>query len=107
MGSVGFLVTKSPSELSFKTFLDIVDIWCEEYLKVYLISNGIYAAMEGNRYSHTIRDISRTGNVFARKEDLMARGITRDMLIDGVEVLEGLDRVVVDIMENLDMVFTF
>ncbi|NLU03970.1 MAG: sulfurtransferase complex subunit TusB [Methanothermobacter sp.] len=107
MGSVGFLVTKSPSELSCKTFLDLVDIWCEEYLKVYLISNGIYAAMEGNRYSHTIRKISRTGNVFARKEDLMARGITREMLIDGVEVLEGLDRVVVDIMENLDMVFTF
>lgn len=107
MGSVGFLVTKSPSELSFKTFLDLLDIWDEDDLKVYLIANGVYAAMEGNRYSHTIRDVSRTGDVFARKEDLMARGITQGMLIDGVGVLEGFDRVVIDIMEDLEMVFTF
>lgn len=36
----------------------------------------------------------------------MARGITPDMLIDGVEILEGFDRIVVDIMEKHRMVFT-
>jgi len=46
MGSVGFLVTKTPSELNFKTFLDLLDIWDEEDLKVYMIANGIYAAIE-------------------------------------------------------------
>jgi len=39
-------VTKTPSELNFKTFLDLLDIWDEEDLKVYMIANGIYAAME-------------------------------------------------------------
>lgn len=106
MGSVGFLVTKSPSELGFRTFLDLVGIWREDELTVYLISSGVYAAMKKNRYSHTIRELSETEAVFARKEDLMARGITRDMLIDGVEILEGFDRIVVDIMEKHQMVFT-
>lgn len=46
MGSVGFLVTKSPSELGFRTFLDLVGIWREDELTVYLISSGVYAAMK-------------------------------------------------------------
>ncbi|MDI6702629.1 MULTISPECIES: sulfurtransferase complex subunit TusB [Methanothermobacter] len=106
MGSVGFIVTKSPYELGFRTFIDLVRIWEKEDLHVYLISNGAYAAMKKNSYSHTIRKISGTGSVFARKEDLMARGIVQDMLIDGVGVIEGFDRIVVDVMENLEMVFT-
>lgn len=45
-GICGFSRDKDPSELNFKTFLDLLDIWDEEDLKVYMIANGIYAAME-------------------------------------------------------------
>ena len=37
----------------------------------------------------------------------MIEGITQNMPINGVEVVEGFDRIVLDIMEDLEMVFIF
>jgi sulfur relay protein TusB/DsrH len=108
---IGFILTKTPSEEGFNTFLKLLKIYIEnDKVSIYLLGNGVYCFIEGYSNSKRLIDIlkdSKALKVYANIDDMRARGLTGNKLINCVEPFETYDELVKDIMENIDQVLSF
>lgn len=105
---IGFIVTKTPAESGFKTFVQFLDLYLEkEDVYVYLVGDGVYCARKGHQKSSKIHKIIENGQVYALSEDLQARGISPELTIPGIKILASYQELVVAIMEEMDQILTF
>jgi len=74
---------------------------------VYLIGDGVFCAIGVHPSSKLSGLLSNGGEVYARKEDLEARGLLSRVLT-GVEMLfDFYDKLIEDVMERADRVMSF
>ncbi len=105
---VGFILTKSPSEQGFKTFLKFTELYQDKnQLSIYLMGNGVYCARKDNMAVDKIKNILTNSKIYANSDDLKARGILTEHLIIGVVPFAHYDQVVIDIMESFDQILSF
>jgi len=105
---IGFIVTKTPLEEGFCTFMKFIDIYIgKEDVNVYLLANGVYTAKNNHLHSDRIRRLLKNCNIIAYLPDLRARGIYKTQLIEGIQLIKNYDDIIIDIMENMDQVLSF
>ena len=108
---LGFILTKTPSEEGFRTFLKFLEIYiANEDVSIYLLGNGVYCFVEGQSKSLRLMNMlqkSKASKIYACLDDLKARGLNANKLFDYVESFDTYDKIVHDIMENMDQVFSF
>lgn len=104
---IGLILTKSPSESGFKTFIDFAQLYISnDQISIYLVGNGIYGARK-NYKNQDLETIFKNSRVHVYGNDLNARGIQDGQIKDGLTVFEHYDNLVMDIMENFDQVVSF
>jgi sulfur relay protein TusB/DsrH len=79
----------------------------KDELSIYLVGNGVFSARKGHLKENEIKKLMETSSIYAYSDDLKARGIAEDDLIEGIELFDSYDNLVVDIMENKDQVLSF
>ena len=100
---IGFILTKSPSEQGFNSFLKLTELFQgKNHLSVYLVGNGVYCARKDN-----IKNIISNSKIYANSDDLKARGIAIEHLIKGIIPFSHYDQMVIDIMESFDQILSF
>lgn len=105
---IGFILTKTPAEEGFNTFLEFVSLYLgKERISIYLLGNGVFCARKGHSKQDEIENLIGCAKIYANSSDLMARGISEENLIEGIKSISGYDGLVVDIMENFDQVLSF
>ncbi len=104
---VGFILTKTPSEQGFDTFLKFIDIYQNNQITVYLVGNGVYCARKNHIAFERIKKLINDVIIYASSDDLKARGIQTKHLMEGVLTVDNYDKIVVDIMENFDQILSF
>jgi tRNA 2-thiouridine synthesizing protein B len=105
---IGFIVTKTPAEDGFNTFLQFLNIYLgKEDVYIYLVGDGVYCARKGHQKSSKIREIIERGHLHALSEDLQARGISPERTFPGTKIIPGYRELVLDIMEEMDQILTF
>ena len=107
---LGFILTKTPSEEGFKTFLKILKIYATEEITIYLLGNGVYSFRKEHKPSKELMELlekSRSHKIYTCQDDLEARGISVETILNNVLPFESYDTMVLDIMENQDQVFSF
>lgn len=104
---IGFILTKSPSEQGFKTFIDFSQVYVNnDQISIYLVGNGVYCARES--YSNPdIEVLFKKTKVHVSSDDLKARGIETELIKDGLVLFSNYDDLVRDIMENFNQVVSF
>jgi sulfur relay protein TusB/DsrH len=105
---IGFILTKTPAEESFKSFLKFVNLYAgEDKISVYLLGNGVFCARKGHLNQAEIGKLARDSKVYVYLDDLMARGIDKTDLINGIIIFDNYDDLVIALMENLDQILSF
>lgn len=105
---VGIILTKTPSEEGFNTFLRFASIYLgKEELSIYFIGNGVFSARNGHLKENEIKKLIKNSRIFAYSDDLKARGIAEEDLIEGIKPFHSYDDLVIDIMENKNQVLSF
>jgi tRNA 2-thiouridine synthesizing protein B len=103
---IGFILTKSPSEQGFQTFMDFAQLHVSnDNISLYLVGNGVYSATK-NYQNPDLEGIFKNSKVYVYGNDLKARGI-EGQIKDGINVFEQYDHLVRDVMENFDQVISF
>ncbi len=78
-------VNKSPFEKnSLRTCLRLARPGSD----ILLIQDAVYAALPDTEFAAGMIEAARQHNVYALEPDLMARGLDRDKLIEGVEAVD-------------------
>ncbi|KAF5086474.1 DsrH like protein [anaerobic digester metagenome] len=104
---VGFIVTRTTGEAGFETFLNLANIYvARDEITIYLIGNGVYCARKGHK-SGLSPKIIENSRVKALLDDLTARGIKEDQILEGFEIMQGYHEMVHEIIEELDQVLSF
>jgi tRNA 2-thiouridine synthesizing protein B len=105
---IGFIVTKTPAESGFKTFIQFLKLYLgKKDVYVYLIGDGVYCARKGHQQSQKIHKIIENGQLYVLSEDLQARGIHPDQTFAGTKIMSDYQELVMVIMEELDQILTF
>lgn len=105
---IGFILTKTPAEESFKSFLKFVNLYQgKEEVSIYLVGNGVFCARKWHLNQDKIVKLAEGSKIYAYSDDLMARGISRGDLIEGITIFDSYDDLVVAMMENFDQVLSF
>jgi sulfur relay protein TusB/DsrH len=109
---VGFILTKTPAEEGFNTFMKFLKIYIgNDDVTIYLLGNGVYCFIAKHSKSHAVmsilNDSNNTSKIYACLDDLKARGISVDRLTKDVDSFVSYDEMVIDIMENLDQILSF
>jgi len=107
---LGFLLTKTPSEEGYKTFLKFIEIYTTHDLTIYLLGNGVYNFRKNYGPSEHLVELLKNSpslKIYTCEDDLEARGIRIETLIEGIIPFKTYDTMVVDIMENQDQIFSF
>jgi len=109
---IGFILTKTPSEEGYNTFIKFLKLYIDtDDISIYLIGNGVYNFRVRNNPSKDLMEIinrsKRSLKIYSCRDDLNARGIKVETLLEGVVPFENYDIMVVDIMENMDQVQTY
>lgn len=105
---IGFILTKTPAEEGFRAFLGFASVYVgKEDISIYLLGNGVFCARKGHSNQGKIENLIEKARIYANSDDLMARGISEDKLIEGITSISGYDGLVVDIMENFDQILSF
>jgi sulfur relay protein TusB/DsrH len=109
---IGFILTKTPAEEGFNTFIKFLKIYTgSDEVSIFLIGNGVYSVIAKPSKSHTllsiIQDSNRKISVYACLDDIKARGLSEDILAENVDSFVSYDELVIDIMENIDQVLSF
>ncbi|AXV37629.1 MAG: sulfurtransferase complex subunit TusB [Methanobacteriaceae archaeon] len=105
---IGFILTKTPSEEGFCTFIKFIKVYIDkEDINVYLLTNGVYCAKRKHLHSDLIQKLLKNCRIFAYLPDLTARGISENQLINGIQVIDSYDEIIVDIMEEMDQILSF
>ncbi len=104
---IGFILTKSPSEQGFNTFIDFSKLYINnDQISIYLVGNGIYCARKS--YFNVDLDILfNSSKVHVSVNDLKARGIEEEQVRDDIIVFSKYDHMVIDVMENFTQVVSF
>jgi tRNA 2-thiouridine synthesizing protein B len=104
---IGFILTKSPSEQGFKTFIDFSKLYINnDQISIYLVGNGVYCARK--RYAHpNLETLFKNSEVHVSGHDLKARGIEEWQIKDNLIVFSKYDEMVMDVMENFNQVVSF
>ncbi|MBU4535983.1 MAG: DsrH/TusB family sulfur relay protein [Euryarchaeota archaeon] len=106
--NIAFLVTKTPQEVSFNNFIQILKLYYDEHqIHLYLIGNGVYATVPGHDYTYLLAQAGENLRISAFSGDLEARSIHPDRMISSVEIFNIYDELVLDLMEKIDQVFSF
>lgn len=107
---LGFILTKTPSEEGYKTFLKFLKIYATEEITIYLLGNGVYNFRKKHKPSKELMKLlekSKSQKIYTCQDDLEARGISVETVLTNVLPFETYDTMVVDIMENQDQIFSF
>lgn len=105
---IAIILTKTPSEEGFNTFLKFAGIYAgKDNLSIYFIGNGVFSARKGHLRENEIEELIENSSIYAFSDDLKARGIPEDDLIDKIKIFESYDDLIVDIMENKEQVLSF
>lgn len=105
---IGIILTKTPVEVGFNTFLKFASLYMgKEKSSIYFIGNGVFSARKGHLKENEIKKLMKNSDGYAYLDDLKARGISKEDLIEGIKIFESYDDLVVDIMENKDQVLSF
>lgn len=107
---LGFLLTKTPSEEGYNTFLKFIKIYAGHDLTIYLLGNGVYNFRMNYEPSEHLMELLKNSpslRIYVCEDDLEARGIATETLFEGVMLFKTYDTLVVDIMENQDQIFSF
>lgn len=105
---IGIILTKTPAEQGFNTFLKFASIYSDkEELSIYFIGNGVFSARKGHLKENEIKKLMINSSIYAYSDDLNARGIVEKDLIDGIKPFCNYDDLVIDIMENKDQILSF
>lgn len=105
---IGLILTKTPAEEGFKTFLGFANVYHrKEKLSIYFVGNGVFCARKGHSNEGEIVKLIENNHIYANSNDLKARGIGKSELIDGIKLLEGYDDLVINIMEKFHQVLSF
>ena len=105
---VGFILTKSPSEEGFATFFKFACLYLfKNQISIYLVGNGVYCARKNHVASDKLKKLLQGSKIYAKNNDLEARGIKEENLIEGIIPFCQYDQMVVDVMENFDQILSF
>lgn len=105
---VGFILTKTPSEKGFSSFLKFVELYQDKnQVSIYLVGNGVYCARKDNMAIDNIKNLITNAKIYANTDDLKARGIVIEHLINGIIPFSHYDQIVIDIMESFDQILSF
>lgn len=104
---IGIILTKTPAEQGFSTFLKFASVYRKDELSIYFIGNGVFSARKGHLKENEIKELLTNSSIYAYSDDLNARGITEKDLIEGIRIFESYDDLVTDIMENKDQILSF
>ena len=109
---VGFILTKTPAEEGFNTFLKFLKIYLgNNEVSIFLLGNGVYCFRKGYSKSEMVmnmlKDSNKSFKIYACLDDLKARGIPVNSLIGDVETFITYDEMVVDMMENINQILSF
>lgn len=105
---IGIILTKTPSEIGFSTFLRFASIYSgKEELSIYCVGNGVFSARKGHLKENEIKKLLENSSIYAYLDDLKARGIAEEDLIERIELIDNYDKLVIDVMENKDQVLSF
>jgi tRNA 2-thiouridine synthesizing protein B len=77
-------VNKSPFE---KHSLDSCLKYSTDGSSILLIEDGVYAALEGTKFSDDIKKAMESKSVYALQSDLEARGV-KDKVIEGIKLVD-------------------
>lgn len=110
--NLGFILTKTPAEEGYNTFIKFLKLYSQtDDIIIYLIGNGVYNFRKGHYPSNAVMNLiensKKSMKIYSCLDDLKARGISVETLLKGVMAFETYDSMVVDIMENMDQVYTF
>jgi tRNA 2-thiouridine synthesizing protein B len=104
---IGFILTKSPSEQGFMTFIDFSKLYINnDQISIYLVGNGVYCA----RKSYSNPDLEllfKSSMVHVSGNDLKARGIEDEHIKEDFVVFSQYDNMVIDVIENFNQVVSF
>lgn len=104
---IGFILTKSPSEQGFKTFIDFSQVYVNnDQISIYLVGNGVYCARE-SYFNPDLEMLFKSSKVYVSSDDLKARGIETELIKDSLVLFSNYDDLVRDIMENFNQVVSF
>ncbi|OPX59606.1 MAG: Protein TusB [Methanobacterium sp. PtaB.Bin024] len=104
---IGFILTKSPSEQGFETFLDFSKLYVNtDQISTYLVGNGVYCAHK-NYSNSDLEMVFESSTVYVYENDLKARGIKEEQIKDGLIVFSKYDDMVTDVMENFNQAVSF
>ena len=105
---IGIILTKTPAEIGFNTFLKFASLYGDkEELSIYFIGNGVFSARKGHLKEDEIKNLLENSTIYAYLDDLKARGISEEDLIEGIRTFESYGDMIVDIMENTDQILSF
>lgn len=105
---IGIILTKTPAEEGFQTFIQFANLYQgKDEVTIYMIGNGVFCARKGHLNEDIILNLLENSLIYANSNDLNARGIKKDDLIDGIKIIPGYDGLVVDIMEEFDQILSF
>jgi tRNA 2-thiouridine synthesizing protein B len=104
---IGFILTKSPSEQGFRTFIDFSKLYINnDRISIYLVGNGVYCARKS--YSDPdLETLFKSSNVHVSGSDLKARGIEEEMIKEEMIVFSEYDDMIINVMENFNQVVSF
>ena len=77
-------VNKSPFE---KNALQSCLTYAKDGSSILLIEDGVYAALEGTKFSETLKKAMASKSVYALQPDLEARGV-KDKVIEGIKLVD-------------------
>ena len=106
------ILTKPPSFSSILNTcmkLALLAVSNNHEIGVYLIGDGVFCAKVGQMTAENLgKLVLYGGNVFVCKEDLEARGLVKNDLIPGAEILSNIFECLVDdVMEKSQRVICF
>ncbi len=105
---IGFIITKTPQEEGFNNFITLLNIYqAHAEIIIYLIGNGVYGGVHKHIHADLIHFLAENHSVSVSENDLKARGLGKNNLIPGAKLFSDYDDLVVDLMEEMDQVFSF
>jgi sulfur relay protein TusB/DsrH len=104
---IGFILTKSPSEQGFKTFIDYSQLYINnDQISIYLLGSGVYCTLK-SYFNPDLELIFKSSKVYVSFNDLKARGIENDHIKDDLIMFSEYDDMIIDVMDNFDQVVSF
>ena len=104
---IGFILTKSPSEQGFKTFIDYSQLYINnDQISIYLLGSGVYCARK-SYFNPDLEILLKNSKVYVASNDLKARGLENEEIKEEFVMFSEYDDMIIDIMENSNQVVSF